>query len=68
MWLMLVYVGITIVLDFLDYLVGVAVESYSEPASLPVFLTMYFLSLWAGWVIAVKLTEPKKADRALAKG
>jgi hypothetical protein len=64
MWLMLLYVGITIVLDFFDYLIGVAVESYSEPASLPVFLTMYFLSLWLGWVIAVKLTQPKNPHPA----
>ena len=50
--------------DFVDYLLGLAVERVWPQASLVVFLGLYFLSLWVAWLLAVRVTEPKGADPA----
>jgi len=47
--------------DFIAYLIGLVVERTMPGASLPVFLAMYFLFLWVAWVLAVRISEPKKA-------
>jgi hypothetical protein len=59
MGLLIVYIGLVIVGDIADYLIGLAVERYWPSASLPVFLALYFLFLWVAWVIAVKVTAPR---------
>ena len=59
MWLLIVYVGLVIVGDIADYLIGLVVEQMWGPqASLVVFLALYFIFLWVAWVVAVKITEP----------
>jgi len=50
--------------DFVDYLLGLAVEHVWPQASLVVFLGLYFLSLWVAWLLAVRMTEPKNAGQA----
>ena len=50
--------------DFVDYLLGLAVERIWPQASLVVFLGLYFLSLWVAWLLAVRVTEPKAAGQA----
>ena len=47
--------------DFADYLIGTVVERMWPSASLPVFLVLYFFFLWVAWILAVRVTEPKKA-------
>jgi hypothetical protein len=37
-------------------------------ASLIVFLTLFFLSIWMAWVLAVRLTAPKVAATELPAG
>jgi hypothetical protein len=39
--------------------VGIAsiVERYSETASLLVFFALFVLVFWAGWIMAVRVTE-----------
>jgi hypothetical protein len=59
MSLIAVYLVLMIVGDFAAYLIGISIERAWPAASLPVFLTLYFLFLWLAWVIAVRLTEPK---------
>ena len=61
MWLIAVYLILMIVGDFADYFIGIFVERTWPAASLPVFLGLYFVFLWAAWLIAVRITEPKKA-------
>jgi hypothetical protein len=61
MWLIAVYLVLMITGDFAAYLIGITIERTWPTASLPVFLTMYFLFLWLAWVLAVRLTEPKRA-------
>ena len=59
MWLLIVYVGLVLVGDLADYLIGLVVEQvWGQQASLVVFLVLYFVFLWLAWVVAVKLTEP----------
>jgi hypothetical protein len=61
MALLVWYVGFVLVGDVLDYLIGLFVEyEWGSNASLVVFLTLYFLTLWVSWVLAVWMTEPKK--------
>jgi hypothetical protein len=61
MTLLIYYTAISLVLDAIAVAIGYAVELVVPWASLPIFLTLFFLSLWAAWVIAVKITEPKSA-------
>jgi hypothetical protein len=62
MWLMIVYLAFMIVGDLADYLIGVVVERVWPTASLPIFLTLYFVFLWLAWLLAVWVTEPKKSS------
>jgi len=60
MWLLIVYIGLVLVGDIADYLIGLFVERmWGQQASLVVFLALYFLFLWVAWVVAVKITEPR---------
>jgi len=61
MTLLIYYTAICLVLDAIAVAICYAIEKVALWASLPVFLTLFFLSLWAGWIIAVKMTEPKSA-------
>jgi hypothetical protein len=59
MWLLIVYVGLVLVGDVADYLIGLFVEQmWGQQASLVVFLVLYFVFLWVAWVVAVKITQP----------
>ena len=64
MWLIAVYLILMIVGDFADFFIGTVVERMWPAASLPVFLGLYFLFLWAAWLIAVRITEPKAVLKA----
>jgi len=61
MWLIIVYVIFMIIGDFIDYLIGSAVDRVWPAASLPVFLGLYFVFLYVAWLLAIKVTEPKPA-------
>jgi len=60
MWLLIVYIGLVLVGDAIDYVIGLAVEQmWGAQASLVVFLVLYFVFLWVAWLVAVKVTEPR---------
>jgi hypothetical protein len=60
MYLLIVYVGLVLVGDLADYLIGLVIERMWGPqASLVIFLALYFIFLWVAWVVAVKITEPR---------
>ena len=62
MWLIAIYLMLMIVGDLLDYLiVGYLIEPVWPAAGLTLFLGFYFAFLWLAWILAVWLTEPKKA-------
>lgn len=61
MMLIVVYVAFVLIGEFGAYLIGRAVEHWSVAAGLPVFLACFFIVFGIAWVLAVKVTEPKKA-------
>jgi len=61
MQLLAVYIVFVLIGESGAYLVGRSVEYWSETASLPVFLGCFFIVFWIAWVLAVWLTEPKRA-------
>jgi hypothetical protein len=62
MLLIVWYLGLVAIGDVLAYLVGrfIEYEGWGSNTSMIVFLTIYFLTLWVAWVLAVRLTERKK--------
>lgn len=62
MLLIVYYLVFMILGDIADYLIGLFVERVWPEASLVVFLALYFLFLWIAWLLAVRLTEPKKIE------
>jgi hypothetical protein len=71
MVLLVVYVLLIVVGNVITYfiglvierpqLIGITVERPMTTVSLTVFLLAYFVNLWIAWVIAVKLTEPRRS-------
>jgi hypothetical protein len=60
MLLIIYYIVIMLILNVATVMIGFAVENlFGSVVSLIVFLSLYFLALWAAWVIAVWLTKPK---------
>lgn len=72
MWLIAVYVVLTLAGACLAYglglvierphLLGFSVEQPQTTISLAVFLAAYFFNLWAAWLAAVWLTRPKVSE------
>lgn len=64
MQLIVYYVVFMVLGDLADYVIGLGVEYFwpaATQASLVIFLALYFLFLWLSWVLAVWMTEPKRA-------
>jgi uncharacterized membrane protein len=63
--LIVYYVVFMIAGDLSAYFIGLIVErEFGSQASLIVFLALYFLFLWFSWLLAVWMTEPKRAAPA----
>jgi hypothetical protein len=65
MQLIAVYLVLIVIGDFIAYGIGTAVQQVSEAASLPIFLALYFFVFFIAWVIAVRVTEPRKAQEKI---
>jgi hypothetical protein len=66
MRLIVYYVAIMLLLNVSTVFIGFVVENlFGSIVSLVVFLSLYFVSLWAAWVISVWLTKPKAVDVAV---
>ena len=61
MWIMVVYVFIVFVCESIVIAIGLVLDRLYPPASLPVSLSLFFAVLWLGWILSVRLTEPKHA-------
>jgi len=60
MRLIIYYIGIMLILNVATVFMGFVIEKlFGSIASLVVFLSLYFVALWAAWVISVWLTKPK---------
>ena len=53
------YIVISLIANVAVVALCLAIEQVVPWASLPIFLTLFFLILWAAWVLAVRMTEPK---------
>jgi hypothetical protein len=61
MLLITYYLSLVALGNLSAYGIGWAVERMWGPnASLVTFLTLYFLTLWIAWVVAVRLTQPRR--------
>jgi hypothetical protein len=63
MWIMVVYVVIVVISEFIVVAIGLVLDRTFPLASLPISLTLFFAVLWFGWALAVRLTDPKRARR-----
>jgi hypothetical protein len=61
MWIMVVYILIVVVAEFVVIVIGLVLDRIYPALSLTVSLSLFFLVLWLGWVLAVRVTEPKHA-------
>ena len=59
MWILTVYVLLVVVMELIVVAVGLVLDRIYPSVSLTISLSLFFLVLWLGWVIAVRLTEPK---------
>ena len=67
MQLIVYYVAFMVAGDFADYGIGLVTEKmFGDQVSLIVFLVLYFVSLWIAWVLAVRFSRPKDAEKAAA--
>jgi hypothetical protein len=65
MLLLVYYTVFMIIGDFLAYFTGLFVEDrWGSQVSLIAFLFLYFLFLWVSWVLAVRVTKPKREPAA----
>jgi hypothetical protein len=72
MWLIAVYLALTICGTLVAYVLGLVIErpglvglATAQPQttiSLAVFLAAYFINLWLAWQVAVRLTRPKAGE------
>ena len=54
------YLGFMITGDVVAYFIGRFVEyQWGANASLMVFLSLYFLSLWSAWLLSVWASKPR---------
>jgi len=60
MSLLVVYLGLMITGDVVAYFIGRIIEAQWPAASLPAFLAMYFTFLWVAWIVAVRITAPRR--------
>lgn len=61
MSIMAVYVAFVVIGELIAYGIGRVVEHWSMAAGLPVFLAGFFVVFWLAWILAVRVTEPKRA-------
>src|SRR5262249_2417895 len=67
MTLLLYYVALVFAFDLVAVAIGSPIERTWPAASLPAFIAMYFLILWAAWMLPVRLPA-SKAQNATAAG
>lgn len=61
MQLMFVYAIVLVVAEAIAVGLGEIVEIYFPSVSLLAFMALFFVMLWAAWIIAVRLTAPRNA-------
>lgn len=60
--LMIVYVLLTVVIQFAFFVVSRAIDAVAPDWSLLAFLCLFMTAYGLAWPLAVRLTEPKQAQ------
>lgn len=60
------YIVLSTIGDVAAALLCLGIEKVVPWISMPIFLALFFLILWAAWVAAVRMTEPKVASAPVA--
>jgi hypothetical protein len=68
MWILIFYILIVVVGEFVVVGIGLTLDRTYPLASLPVSLTLFFAVLAFGWPLAVRWTEPEHAKSAKLAG
>jgi hypothetical protein len=66
MKLIVYYTVLSSIGDVIAAIVCLGIEKVVPWISMPIFLALFFLILWAAWVAAVKMTEPKDISAPIA--
>ena len=61
MVMLALYVLIVVVSEAVVVSIGLTLDRIHSALSLPVSLSLFFAVLWFAWIIAVRLTEPRRA-------
>jgi hypothetical protein len=64
MWIMAIYVLIVTISESIVVAIGLALDRVYPVLSLSISLSLFFAILWLAWVLAVRLTDPKRAKSA----
>jgi hypothetical protein len=64
MWILMVYVLIVVIGEFIVVAIGLGLDRIYPILSLPVSLSLFFAVLGFGWILAVRWTDLKRAKRA----
>ena len=62
MTLLIYYLALMVAGTIVSILIGLWADRFSPNLGMTVFLCLYFATLWVAWVIAVRITEPKKLE------
>ena len=65
MMLIIYYLVFVLFGDAVAIALSLWIERSWPAASLPIFLALYFAILWAAWILAVRLSEPKVTGASL---
>jgi hypothetical protein len=59
MLILILYLAIVVVGEFLVVVLGLTLDRTYPPVSLPVSLSLFFAVLYFAWPFSVRLTEPR---------
>ena len=59
MWILTVYILIVVIMELIVVAIGLALDRIYPSLSLTISLSLFFAVLWLGWVVAVRVTEPR---------
>jgi hypothetical protein len=67
MILIMYYIAMLLVADAASVVLCLWIEKFWPALSMPIFIGLYFLSLWVAWLVAVRITEPTQVQQQPAE-
>ncbi len=63
MILLVTYVIVALIGQAIAFSIGAFVDQYSPGNGILVFFPLFAIGFWLAWVISVRITEPRTADK-----